>query len=389
MYNIKTLNKISAVGTGALDKAKYTVSDDCEKPDAILVRSAKMHDMTFNPELLCIARAGAGTNNIPVDRCGDEGIVVFNTPGANSGAVKELAICALLLASRDVIGGIEWVESIADKGDEVAAMVEKGKSAYVGPEIAGKSLGVIGLGAIGAKIADAATALGMTVYGYDPYLSVDAAWRLSSNVIHANDVDTIYKNCDYITIHVPYMESTHHTINKDTISKMKDGVRIINLARAELVCDEDIIAAIESGKVAKYVTDFPNGKTAGVKGIIATPHLGASTPESEDNCALMAAQEIVDYIENGNIVNSVNMPGASLPRSKDPRICIIHKNIPDMIAKISTAVSACGINIENMVNAGTKNHVHAYTILDVQSLAAGLEDTLKKIEGVVRVRVLD
>jgi D-3-phosphoglycerate dehydrogenase len=388
MYNVKTLNKISPVGINELDANLYHVSDDVENPDAILVRSAKMHDYAFNPELLCIARAGAGTNNIPVDRCAEEGIVVFNTPGANSGAVKELALCALLLASRNIVGGIEWVKSIADQGEEVAALVEKGKSQFVGPEIKGKTLGVIGLGAIGNKIAQCALALGMTVYGYDPYLSVDAAWKLSANVIHANNIDTIYKNCDYITIHVPYMESTHHTINAESISKMKDGVRILNLARGELVNDDDIIAALESGKVACYVTDFPNGKTAGVPGIIAIPHLGASTPESEENCAVMAVREIVDYVENGNIVNSVNMPNASMPRSGDPRICIIHKNIPDVIAKATSAVSACGINIENMVNASKKGKEYAYTMLEVQSLADGLEDTIKAIDGIVRVRTI-
>jgi D-3-phosphoglycerate dehydrogenase len=388
MFKIKTLNSISPCGLDALDKTRYCVSDEIENPDGILVRSAKMLGYEFNSELLCIARAGAGTNNIPVDRCGEEGIVVFNTPGANAEAVKELVLCALLLSSRDIVGGIEWVKSIAAKGDEVAALVEKGKSAYVGPEIFGKSLGVIGLGAIGAKIAHDATALGMTVYGYDPYLSVDAAWQLSSDIIHAKEIETIYKNCDYITIHVPYMDATHHTINKCSIGMMKDGVRIINLARAELVCDDDIIEAIDTGKVACYVTDFPNAKTANAPGIIAIPHLGASTPESEDNCAYMAAYEIMDYLENGNITNSVNMPSATLPRKGDPRICVFHKNIPDMISQITRAVSACGINIENMVNAGTRGKSVAYTMMDVQALAPGLEDTIKSIEGVIRVRTI-
>ena len=388
MYKIKTLNSISHVGLDTLEKTKYIVSDEIDNPDAILVRSAKMHDYDFNPELLCISRAGAGTNNIPVEQCGENGIVVFNTPGANAESVKELVMCALLLSSRDIIGGIDWVRTIADKGSEVAALVEKGKSAYVGPEIFGKTLGVVGLGAIGARIAQDAMALGMTVYGYDPYLSVEAAWRLSSKVINAKNIETIYKNCDYITIHVPYMESTHHLINSCTLAQMKDGVRIINLARAELVCDEDIIEAIDSGKVSCYVTDFPNGKTAGVPKIIAIPHLGASTPESEDNCAVMAAREIMEYLENGNITNSVNMPSAVLPRTEDHRICVIHKNIPDMISKITGAVSGMGINIENMVNASTRGRSQAYTIIDVQSLPEGLEEKIKSIDGVIRVRTI-
>ena len=386
MYNIKTLNKISKVGLAALDSAKYTAGDEIENPDAILVRSAKMHDMQFNPELLCIARAGAGTNNIPCDRCADEGIVVFNTPGANSNAVKELVICALLLASRDIVGGVEWVRSIADKGDEVAAMVEKGKSAYVGPEILGKKLGVIGLGAIGAKIANAALALGMTVYGYDPYLSVDAAWSISSSVKHVTEVDDIYAQCDYITIHVPYMDSTHHFINADAISKMKEGARVINLARGELVDDDAMLAALESGKVARYVTDFPNGKTAGAKNTVAIPHLGASTPESEDNCAVMAAREIVEYVENGNIVNAVNMPRAYLPRSSNYRLCVIHKNIPEMIAKITGIVSGEGINIENMLNAGKK--VNAYTIIDMDKTTDCLVEKINALDSIIRVRVI-
>ena len=388
MFKVKTLNSISHVGLDTLKQSKYTISDDIENPDAILVRSAKMHNYEFNPELLCIARAGAGTNNIPVEKCGEEGIVVFNTPGANAESVKELVLCAMLLSSRDILGGVDWVRSIASKGDEVAAMVEKGKSSYVGPEIYGKTLGVVGLGAIGARIAHDAVQLGMTVYGYDPYLSVDAAWQLSSNVINAKEIETIYKNCDYITIHVPYLESTHHFINSCSLAQMKDGVRIINLARAELVCDEDIIDAIDTGKVACYVTDFPNGKTASVPKIIAIPHLGASTPESEDNCAVMAAREIMEYLENGNIINSVNMPTANLPRSGDKRICVIHKNIPDMISRITGAVSAMDINIENMVNASNRGRSQAYTIIEVQTLPDGLEDKIQAIDGVIKVRTI-
>lgn len=388
MYKIKTLNSIAHVGLETLAKTRYTVSDEVENPDAILVRSAKMKDYDFNPELLCIARAGAGTNNIPVEQCGENGIVVFNTPGANSEAVKELVLCAMLLSSRDITGGIDWVRSIADKGADIPALVEKGKSAFLGPEIYGKTLGVIGLGAVGAKIAQDATMLGMTVYGYDPYLSVDGAWRLSSNIVNAKDIDDIFKNCDYITIHVPHMESTHHLINKCSLGLMKDGVRIINLARGELVCDEDIIEAIDDGKVACYVTDFPNAKTVNIPKIIAVPHLGASTPESEDNCAIMAAREIMDYLENGNITNSVNMPSASLPRTDDARICVIHQNIPDMIAKITGIVSAMGVNIESMVNASSRGRMQAYTIIEVPTLPEGLEDKIKNTDGVIRVRTI-
>jgi len=314
--------------------------------------------------------------------------VVFNPPGANADAVKELALCGLFLASRDVIGGVQWVSSIADKGDEIPALVEKGKSAYVGPEIQGKTLGVIGLGAIGARIAHDAIALGMTVYGYDPYLSVDAAWHLSSRVLHAADLDEIYAKCDYITIHVPYMPATRHTLNKDAFAKMKDGVRILNFARGELVCDEDILEALESGKIARYVTDFPNSILVGKKNVVTIPHLGASTPESEDNCAVMAAREISDYLESGNIVNSVNIPSAVMPRSGAARVCVIHKNIPEMIAKITTALSFKGANIENMMNAGRKGKPYAYTMIDVDSVHDGIADALRQIDGVIRVRVI-
>ena len=388
MYTIKTLNKISPVGLRMFDPQSYTVADSAAAPDGILVRSAKMHDCTFDENLLCIARAGAGTNNIPIDKCRGAGIVVFNTPGANAEAVKELALCALLMSSRDIFGGVEWVRSIAGCGGEIPAMVEKGKTAYAGPEIMGKSLGVVGLGAIGARIANDAVALGMKVYGYDPYMSVDAAWGISSSVIHAKDLDTIFENCDYITLHIPYLESTHHMINRENLAKMRDNVRIINLARGELVCDEDMIAAIDMGKVACYVTDFPNEKTANTPGIIAIPHLGASTPESEDNCAVMAAREMIDYLENGNITNSVNMPNAYMPRNGDPRLCVIHKNIPDMIAKITGVVSNLGINIENMVNSGIKKYPVAYTMIDMDASNDQLYEKIRSIEGVVRVRII-
>lgn len=389
MYKIVTLNSISATGTDLFDPALYSVSDNESDPDAILVRSAKMHDMQFGPELLCIARAGAGTNNIPVDRCGEEGIVVFNTPGANSEAVKELVLCAMLISSRDVLGGIEWVNSIADKGGDIPALVESGKNAFVGPELSGKTLGVIGLGAIGAKIANDAVRLGMDVYGYDPYLSIDSAWRLSSQVKNAKDLSVIYKNCDYITIHIPYMDSTHHFINKEALDQMKVDVRIINLARGELVDDDAMLDAIDSGKVSHYVTDFPNAKTVGHPGIIAIPHLGASTPESEDKCAYMAVKQMIDYIENGNIVNSVNMPQVAMPRSgKEPRICVMHKNIPEMISKISSAISKRGINIENMMNAAVRKSDLAYTIIDVSGVTDGLKEAIEDVGSVIRVRIL-
>jgi D-3-phosphoglycerate dehydrogenase len=388
MFKIKTLNKIAPVGLDALDARKYAVSNDAENPDAILVRSAGMHDFAAEDRLLCIARAGAGTNNIPVDRMSEAGVVVFNTPGANAQAVKELAICSLFLSSRDIVGGIDWVRSIADEGENIPAIVEKGKSAYAGPEVNGKSLGVIGLGAIGAKIANEALDLGMKVYGYDPYLSVDAAWNLSANVIHATDVDEVYANCDYITLHIPFLPATRHFINREALARTKQNVRIINLARGELVCDDAMIEAIDSGHVACYVTDFPNPKTVGVPRIINIPHLGASTPESEDNCAVMAARQIADYLENGNIVNSVNLPKAVMARTGDPRVCIIHRNVPDMIARITGALSAAGANIENMVNSSFKGRPFAYTMIDADNIPDDLEAVIRSIGGVVRVRII-
>ena len=388
MIKVNLLNNIKSSKLELFNTEKYTVGVELENHEALMLRSAKIHDMVFGNELLCIARAGAGYNNIPVDRCADEGIVVFNTPGANSGAVKELVICSLFLSTRDIIGGIEWVKSVVSEGDEIPALVEKQKAKYVGPEVLGKTLGVIGLGAIGAKIAEAAVGLGMEVLGYDPYISIDAAWNLSPQIKKVDDLDTIYQKSDFISVNVPYMEATKKFINKDVISKMKPGVRIINAARAELVNDDDMLAALESGQVSCYVTDFPNAKTAGAKGVIAIPHLGASTPESEDNCVSMAAAQIIEFIENGNIINSVNIPGAVLPRTAGaPRICVIHDNVPEMITNITGAVSKSGLNIENMLNAGGKGKV-AYTILDVDKIADGLEDAIKGIDGVIKVRVI-
>lgn len=388
MYKVKTLNKISPFGLDVLAQAGIEIDDKAESPDAILVRSANMQEMTFDENLLCIARAGAGTNNIPLDRCAQQGIVVFNTPGANSEAVKELVVCALLMASRDIVGGVEWVRTIAEKGDEVPAMVEKGKSAFIGPEIAGKTLGVVGLGAIGAKIANTALELGMNVYGFDPYLSVDAAWNLSKNVMHATDLDTIYRNCDYITLHVPYIKGqTHHMLNKEAFEKMKDGVRIINLARGELVCDEDMLDAIDTAKVARYVTDFPNSITANAPNVIPLPHIGASTPESEEKCALMAAKEAADYLLNGNITNSVNLPCASLDRMGVTRICILHKNVPRMLNHFLDLIGEENINVSHMINKQRGDY--AYTIIDTDTPVGDvIPDSIKKMDDVMRVRVL-
>ena len=388
MLKIKTLNKISPFGLDVIRESGIEIDDATETPDAILLRSANMCEMTFADNLQCIARAGAGTNNIPVSRCAEQGIVVFNTPGANAEAVKELVICAMLMASRDVIGGVEWVRSIADKGEEIPALVEKGKASFTGPEIKGKTLGVVGLGAIGAKIANAALELGMQVYGYDPFLSVDAAWMLSSQVKHAKDIDTIYRNCDYITLHVPYIKnSTHHMLNKEAFAKMKDGVRIINLARGELVCDSDLLDAIDSTKVARYVTDFPNALTAKAPNTIPIPHLGASTPESEENCAIMAAEQAVDYLINGNIKNSVNLPNVCLDRTGTSRMCIIHRNVPRMLNNFLDLIGQANINVAHMINAA-KGEV-AYTIIDTDSkINMEIPETIAKQSDVFRVRVL-
>jgi D-3-phosphoglycerate dehydrogenase len=388
VFKVKSLNKISPLGLDILKENAIEIDDEASTPDAILVRSAKMHEMEFDEKLLCIARAGAGTNNIPSDRCAEKGIVVFNTPGANAEAVKELVICALLMASRDIFGGVEWVRSIADKGDEIPAMVEKGKSSFIGPEIAGKTLGVVGLGAIGAKIANTALELGMKVYGYDPYLSVDAAWKLSSQVKHATDIDTIYSNCDYITLHLPHIkEQTHHMLDKDAFAKMKDGVRIINLARGELVCDDDLMDAIDSTKVARYVTDFPNAKTANAPNVIPMPHIGASTPESEEKCAVMAARQTVEYLLHGNIINSVNLPCVSLDRMGESRICIIHKNVPRMLNHFLDLIGKENINVAHMINKHRGDY--AYTIIDTDTKINGnITGTIGALEDVIRVRVL-
>ena len=385
MYNIQTLNKISAVGTNIFDKTKYAISDAPENPDAIMVRSAKMHDMTFGSNLLAIARAGAGVNNIPVERCAEEGICVFNTPGANSNAVKELAICALLLASRKFTEAAAWAASL--KGTEDAPKtVEGGKSKFAGPEIMGKTLGIIGLGAIGGKIANAAVALGMNVIGFDPYLSVNAALHLDPSVKVVTEINDIYKNSDYISIHVPYNPDTKNTIDSEQIAMMKDGVRLINLARGELINSEAVIKAIADGKVAKYVTDFADDIVLGEENVIVLPHLGASTPESEDNCAIMAANELIDYIENGNIKNSVNLPNASM-NAVGTKVCVIHKNVPALIAAMTSEVGNAGLNIENMVNSSKKDF--AYTMMDViGDVNDSIVNAITAIDGVIKVRVI-
>lgn len=386
MYKIKTYNKISKLGLGIFDD-KYTIGDEVDNADGAIVRSAALHDVEFPETLKAIARAGAGTNNIPIERCSEQGIVVFNTPGANANAVKEMVLAGLLIGSRRVISAIDWAKGLKGNGDEVGKMVEKGKGAFAGPEIKGKSLGVIGLGAIGVMVANAANHLGMKVYGYDPYLSVKSAWNLNHNAVHIDDIKEIYQKCDYITLHVPLTDSTKNLINKDTIANMKDGVRILNFARGGLVNDADIIAALESGKVASYVTDFPTDALIGVDGVIAIPHLGASTPESEDNCATMAAHELIDYIENGNIVNSVNLPEITLPRSSEKRVCIIHKNIPNMLTSITGIIADDGVNIENMLNKSKGNY--AYTILDIgEADYDAIKQEITEIDGVIRVRII-
>lgn len=386
MYKYHCLNPISEVGLGQLDE-NYVVTGNAEEADAILVRSAKMHDMEFSKNLKAIARAGAGVNNIPLDRCADEGIVVFNTPGANANGVKELVIAGMLLAARDIIGGINWVQEYEEEGD-IAKITEKKKKAFAGTELQGKKLGVIGLGAIGVRVANVAVHLGMDVYGYDPYVSVDAAWNLSRSIHHAKTVDELYKECDYITIHVPATEDTKGMIDKNAISLMKDGVVILNLARDVLVNQEDIVDALVSGKVRSYVTDFPTKEIVGVKNAIVIPHLGASTEESEDNCAKMAAAELRDFLENGNILHSVNYPDCNMGAKGDgERITILHKNIPNMLGQFTTLLADKGMNIALMTNKSRKEY--AYTMIDVDTgVSAELEEQIASVDGVLKVRVI-
>lgn len=386
MYNIMTLNKIAAVGTDNFDKNKYLVADNFDNPDAIMVRSASMLDMQFGSNLLAIARAGAGVNNIPVERCAEEGICVFNTPGANANAVKELVIAGLLLASRKVTDAIDWAKTLKGNGAEVGKMVEKGKSQFAGPEILGKTIGIVGLGAIGVKVANTALSLGMKVVGYDPFLSVNAAHNLKPTAKLVKTLAEVYAEADYITLHLPYNKDTKDTVNAESIAKMKDGVRILNFARGELVNSPDIINALESGKVSCYVTDFPNDEVIGVKNVVAIPHLGASTPESEDNCAYMAAIELIDYIETGKITNSVNLPDCELAKTADHLVCVIHKNIPSMFTQITAVISAAGGNIESVVSKSKKDW--AYTMLDVTGDVSAACEEISNIEGVTKVRIL-
>lgn len=386
MYNILTLNKIAACGTDAFDKAAYTISENCENPDAIMVRSAAMHDMQFGSNLLAIARAGAGVNNIPVERCAEEGIVVFNTPGANANAVKELVIAGLLMSSRKITDAVAWASTLKGNGDEVGKMVEKGKANYAGPEIMGKTLGVIGMGAIGVLVANAAMSLGMKVIGYDPFLSVKAALSMKPGIRTVTDIKELYADSDYITIHVPYNADTKGTINEETIAMMKDGVRILNFARGELVDSAAITAALESGKVASYIVDFPSDEMIGVKNTVCIPHLGASTPESEDNCAVMASAELIEYIESGNIRNSVNFPNAEM-NTVGTKVCVLHRNVPAVISEITAVLGAVHINIENMITASKKNY--AYSIIDaIGDISDDIVSKLSAVENVLRVRVI-
>lgn len=386
MKNIYCFNAISKYGTDRLTD-DYAMIDDLAKADGVLVRSAVLHETEFGDSLLAIARAGAGVNNIPLDRCANEGIVVFNTPGANANGVKELVIAGLLLAARDVVGGIEWCKE--NKGDaNIAKSVEKAKKAFAGYEIKGKKLGVIGLGAIGAEVANTAAALGMEVYGYDPYISINAAWALSRDVKHITSVDTIYQECDYITVHVPLLDSTKGMINAETIGQMKDGVVVLNFARDLLVDDDAMAAALEAGKVRRYVTDFPNQKSVAMKNVIAIPHLGASTEESEDNCAKMAVEELMDYLENGNIRNSVNYPNCDMGVCRAAsRVAVLHLNVPNMIGQITGILASGNVNISDMTNKSRDKY--AYTLLDLESPAEeDIVEKLKAIKGVLRVCVI-
>ena len=386
MRNIYCFNAISKYGTDRLT-ADYALTDDLARAEGVLVRSAALHETEFGDSLLAIARAGAGVNNIRLDRCANEGIVVFNTPGANANGVKELVIAGLLLAARDVVGGIEWCKENKEDAN-IAKTVEKAKKAFAGYEIKGKKLGVIGLGAIGAEVANTAAALGMEVYGYDPYISINAAWALSRDVKHITSVDTIYQECDYITVHVPLLDSTRGMINGQTIGQMKDGVVILNFARDLLVDDDAMAAALETGKVRLYVTDFPNPKSVAMKNVIAIPHLGASTEESEDNCAKMAVEELMDYLENGNIRNSVNYPNCDMGVCRAAsRVAVLHLNVPNMIGQITGILASGNVNISDMTNKSRDKY--AYTLLDLENTAEeDMVEKLKAIKGVLRVRVL-
>ena len=388
MYRIKTFNKISPVGLNRFDPALYSVSESESSEDGILVRSAKLQDYEFPANLLGISRAGVGVNNIPLDRCSQAGIAVFNTPGANANAVKELVVCAMLIGSRDVDGAIQWVRQQVASGVDVTTVVEKGKSAFLGPEIYKKTLGVIGLGAIGSLVANLALDLGMDVYGYDPFLSVDSALRLDRHIHVVQDINELYKRADYITIHIHFTPKTEKMIDEKAIANMKRGVRFINLARGKIVDDDAMLAALDTGKVAAYVTDFPNNRIVQAPHVIAMPHLGASTPESEQNCAVMAVDQLRDYLENGNIRNSVNLPNVTLERSGVMRMCIIHKNIPAMLANITTLLATDGVNVENLSNKSKGDY--AYTLVDLGSkVGQTVINDVTHLPNVIRVRVIE
>ena len=387
MFEVKTINNISETGIDYLKKKGLSVDPASAAPDAILVRSEDLHNTVFNPGLLAIARAGSGYNNIPIEECAEKGIVVFNSPGANAEAVKELELCSLVMASRDVLGSIEWVKSIADEGDAITGLVEKNKGGFSGPELMGKTIGVLGLGAVGALVANAAVDLDMEVRGYDPFMSVDAAWRLSRSVIRSETLDDVLSCSDYISINVPYNEKTFHMLSDTEFSRMKNGVRIINESRAEVVDDDAMIRALETGKVAKYVTDFPNTKLLRAPNVIAMPHLGACTPESEERCSFMAANQIYDYLMNGNIKNSVNLPDASLNRMGVCRLCVIHRNVPRMITGILDFISERNINVEHMINKPRDKY--AYTIVDLgEKIDESTAESIRAMDDVLRVRVI-
>ncbi|MCI5546857.1 MAG: phosphoglycerate dehydrogenase [Clostridiales bacterium] len=377
MFNIKTLNEISPVYKNVLAADKFTVGKDIENPDAIIVRSAAMHDLPVPEKLLAVGRAGAGYNNIPVEDYGKRGVVVFNTPGANANAVKELAIAALLLASRDIVGGIEWAQTLRGQGAAVAKLVEKGKNQFVGPEIMGKTLGVIGLGGVGGLVANAAADLKMRVLGYDPYISVANAWKLSRKIVHVDNQDEMLPQCDYLSIHVPLMDSTRGSFNAAVFAKMKDGAALLNLARGELVNNADLLAAIAGGKIRRYVTDFPCDELLGQRGVVAIPHLGASTPESEDNCVDMISRQLEDYLETGSIVNSVNYPACPLTDAFRYRLTVMHANVPNTVGRITSALAEQGVNIDNMVNKSRGEF--AYTVLDLDDALS--EETIRRVEA--------
>ena len=388
MYRIKTYNRISPIGLERFDPARYSISEQQECEEGILVRSAKLHEIPFSPELLAISRAGVGVNNIPIDRCSEAGIAVFNTPGANANAVKELVLCAMLMGSRDIDGSICWVRDQVASGIDITTVVEQGKSAFSGPELYKKTLGVIGLGAIGALVANIALSMGMDVYGYDPYLSVNSALRLDRHIHVVQDINELYRKADYVTIHVHFTDKTRHMINADALSHMKTGVRFINLARGEIVDEEAMVAALDCGKVSAYITDFPSNRLVQTPHVVAMPHLGASTPESEQNCAVMAVDELTDYLENGNTHNSVNLPDVHMDRSGVQRMCIIHRNVPGMLANITALLSQDNVNVENLSNK-SKGEL-AYTLVDLGTgVDSDVIEDVRNLANVIRVRMID